>query len=195
MPRRRTPDGVTLRRSRPPSRGRRLATRRVGSTRDARSHHDEAAHQLRPAREYGRRDAGGNAPLPERGHAAAGKLGGARACAGLLLVLRQCLARHLPQRGARSRHQGALPALCVALGDLRILRQSTFGEGHHQRRTDRGPGSGPAQLREIRRGTTGVRRRHWPMPRRSSGTSAPTMHSGTACTSISASPSWSSSAA
>ena len=48
---------------------------------------------------------------------------------------------------------------------------------------------------EKSRTTTSARRRRWPMPKRSCGTSAPTMRSGTACTSISASRSWSSSAA
>ena len=45
-------------------------------------HHGQATHQLRPAREDGRRDARGDGALPARRHAAAGKLRGARACAG-----------------------------------------------------------------------------------------------------------------
>ena len=88
----------------------------LAPTRTKEEHHGKAAHQLRPAGEDGRRDAGGNAPLRARGNAAAGKLGDPRACAGLLLVLRQFLERHLPQRRARSRHQGAVPAVRVALG-------------------------------------------------------------------------------
>ena len=186
-PRRRTPARTPV----PSSRRRVIQRNRAnrGST------HGQATHQLRPAGKDGRGDAQGNGALPARGHAAAGKLGGARACAGLLLVLRQFLARHLPQRRARSLHQGTVPALRLALGAVRVLRQPALGEGDDKRRRDRGSGARSAQLREIRPTSTSGRRRRWPMPRRSPGISIPTTRSGIACTSISASRSWSSSAA
>ena len=39
-------------------------------------------------------------------------------------------------RHSRSRHQGIVPALCVAFRHLRILRQSALGEGGGERRPD-----------------------------------------------------------
>ena len=83
-------------------------------------------------------DARGNGALPARRDAAAGKLGRPRPRAGVLLVLRRFLEQHLPQRRARPRHQGAVPALRVALGAVRILRQPALGEVDLQRRADRG---------------------------------------------------------
>src|SRR4029078_2232937 len=38
-----------------------------------------------------------------------------------VLVLRQLLARRVPYRRCRPRHQGAVPALCVALSSMSIL--------------------------------------------------------------------------
>ena len=60
-----------------------------------------------------------------------------RPCAGGVLVLRQFLEQPLPQRRARSRHQGAVPALRLALGAVRVLRQPALGEVDDQRRADR----------------------------------------------------------
>ena len=57
------------------------------------------ADQLCADRAAGRRDSGGTRSVPQGGHPAAGELGGAGACSGLLLVIRPFLARHLPQRG------------------------------------------------------------------------------------------------
>ena len=151
MPRRKTPRAATTprcRRKRRSSRPRR-SRRRGSRQRKERRAHGQTAHQLHPGREHGPRDARGNASLRARGHAAAGKLGDPRACAGLLLVLRQFLARYFPQRRARSPRQGIVPALRLALGDLRILRQPALGEGDDQRRPDRRPRAGPAELREI----------------------------------------------
>ena len=84
-----------------------------------------------------------------RGHAAAGEPGGPRACAGGVLVVRQHLARRVPHRRRRPRHQGAVPALRVALGDVRVLRQPALDEGGERRRGDRGPRQGPDQFREL----------------------------------------------
>ena len=86
-----------------------------------------------------------------RRHAAAGKPGGPRPRAGGVLVVRQHLARHLPHRHRRPRHQGAVPALCVALGDVRVLRQPALDEGGQRRRGGRGPRQGPDQLRDLDR--------------------------------------------
>src|SRR6185436_17309963 len=108
----------------------------------------QTAHQLFPPRQDGRRDAEGDGPLPARRHAAARKLGGARACAGGLLVVRQLVARPLPQWRVRAPDQGALPPLRVALGAMRLLRKSALDESR-ERRDDRGRRQGPAQLREV----------------------------------------------
>ena len=66
-----------------------------------------------------------------------------------VLVLRRFLEQHVPQRRARSRHQGAVPALRLALGAVRILRQPALGEVDDQRRADRRPRAGSAQFREV----------------------------------------------
>ena len=129
-----------------------------------------------------------------RGHAAAGEPGGPRPCAGGVLVVRQHLARHLPHRHRRPRHQGAVPALRVALGDVRVLRQPALDQGGERRRGGRGPRQGPDQFREPRRATTSSRRPLSPTPRRSPGTCRSTTSSGRGCTSTSASRSWSRSA-
>ncbi len=81
------------------------------------------------------RDARRNGALSARGDTAPGEFGGAGACPGLFLVLCQFLARHLPKRRARSFDQGAVPALCVPFRAMRILRQSTVGEGDQQRQS------------------------------------------------------------
>ena len=59
------------------------------------------------------------------------------------------LEQHLPQRRARPRRQGTVPAVRVALGAMRILRQPALGQVGGQRRADRRPRHGPAELREI----------------------------------------------
>src|SRR6185436_3971530 len=82
----------------------------------------KTAHQLFPPRQDGRRDAEGDGPLPPRRHAASRELGDPRAREGLLLVLRQLLARPVQERGARTSNQGAVPALHFALGAMRLLR-------------------------------------------------------------------------
>ena len=127
-----------------------------------------------------------NSSVAPRGHAAAGKPGGPRPCAGGVLVVRQYLARRLQERRRRPQDQGAVPHLRVALGAVRILRQPALdqgGQGGPQgRRLLR-----PDQFRESRRATTSGRRRRSPMPRRSPGICRSTTHSGRACTSISAS--------
>src|SRR5215471_3546424 len=89
----------------------------------------QTADQLPAARGDGRRDAGRDGAVPAGGHAAAGEFGGARARAGLLLGVRPVVAGDLPRRGLRSRHQGTLPGLRVALGEMRILREPALGEG------------------------------------------------------------------
>ena len=105
------------------------------------------------------------------------------------------LEQHLPQRRARSRHQGAVPALRLALGAVRILRQPALGEVDDQRRADRRSCAGSAQLREIHQvqrapeGGAGLRRSDH------LASATPTMRSGIACTRTSASRNWSSSAA
>ena len=63
-----------------------------------------------------------------------GELGDPSARSGLLLVLRELLARHLQERRARSRRQGAVPPIRIALGRMRILRQPALGQGDEQRR-------------------------------------------------------------
>ena len=78
---------------------------------------------------------------------------------------------------------------CEYCGNQRSVKSTTSGaliEDHVH---------GPAQFREVHQITTSARRRRWPMPKRSPGTSTPTTRSGTACTRTSASRSWSSSAA
>src|SRR5688572_6303701 len=108
----------------------------------------QTAHQLFPDRKHGRRDAEGDGPLPARGHAAARELRGARARAGGVLVVRQLLARFIQERRVRASDQGAVPALRIALGAVRLLRQPALDQGG-ERRDDRGRREGPAQLREI----------------------------------------------
>ena len=62
-------------------------------------------------------------------HAAAGEPGDPGARAGGVLVVRQLLARRVPHRRRRPRHQGAVPALRLALGAVRVLRQPALDEG------------------------------------------------------------------
>src|SRR4051794_34176885 len=108
-----------------------------------------AADQLRAPRGDGRRDARRDGALRARGDAAAGELGRPRARAGGVLVLRQQLARPLPQRRARPRDQGAVPRLRVADGEVRVLRQPALRAGPPQ-----GPAGGavrrPPELRDVR---------------------------------------------
>ena len=47
------------------------------------------------------------------------------------------LARRVQERRRRSRHQGAVPHLCVALGQVRVLRQPALDEGGHARASSR----------------------------------------------------------
>ena len=68
-----------------------------------------------------------------RGHAASREPGGARACTGDVLVVRQFLARRLPYRRRRPHHQGAVPHLRVALGAVRVLRQPALDQGGESR--------------------------------------------------------------
>ena len=131
--------------------------------------------------------------LRARGHAAAGKPGDPRACAGDLLVVRQHLARRVQERRRRPQHQGAVPHLRLALGAVRVLRQPALDQGGQGRPQGRRLFR-PDQFRESRRATTSGRRRRSPMPRRSPGICRPTTNCGRACTSTSASRSWSRSA-
>ena len=71
---------------------------------------------------------------------------------------RQFLAGHFPQRGPRPRHQGALPALRVALGAVRILRQPALGEGDGERRRDRRSRPRSVELRKIDQPTTSAQK-------------------------------------
>src|SRR6185436_1534036 len=82
----------------------------------------QTAHQLFPPRQDGRRDAEGDGPLPARRHAAAREFSDPRAREGVLLVLRQFLARPVQERSARTSNQGTVPALHLALGAMRLLR-------------------------------------------------------------------------
>ncbi len=63
----------------------------------------------------------------------------------------QFLARRVPHRRRRPRHQGAVPALRVALGAVRVLRQPALDQGRQRRRGDRGSRQGPDQLRSSTR--------------------------------------------
>ena len=67
---------------------------------------------------------------------------------GRLLVVREFVARHLPQRRVRSRDQGALPALCLALGEMRVLRQPALDQGV-RRETERVADRRSRELREV----------------------------------------------
>ena len=86
--------------------------------------------------------------LRARGHAAAGKPGDPRACAGDVLVLRQHLARRVPERRRRPHDQGAVPRLCLALRAVRVLRQPALDQGG-QVRPEGGRLHGPDQFREL----------------------------------------------
>ena len=148
-----------------------------------------------PLEKMDARDARGNGALPARGHAAAGKLGGARACAGVFWffanswrdIFRNGVLDHAIKELCRLYVSRSVQ--CEYCGNQRSVKVD--GE----RRGDRRSRYGPAELRKIHQVTTSARRRRWPMPRRSPGTSTPTTRSGTACTAVSASRSWSSSAA
>ena len=123
--------------------------RRATTAKDE-SANEQAVHQLHRSRDdEGRRHAGGARALPELRHAAAGEPGDPRARARRVLVVRQLLARRVPHRRRRPRHQGAVPALCLALGAVRVLRQPALDQGGQGRRGDRGPRQGPDQLREL----------------------------------------------
>ena len=79
-------------------------------------------------------DAEGNGTLRARRHAAPGELGGARACAGRFWFFANSW-RDMFRNGVLDHaDQGAVPAVRVALGAMRVLRQSALGEGHDQRR-------------------------------------------------------------
>ena len=151
------------------------------------------AHQLLPARGHDRGDAGRDGALRARGDAAAGELGGPRARAGGVLVLRQLLER--PFR------KGVLDHAIKELCRVYISRTSsastaaTSAPRRAARRARRGPVRRAAELRELRPLRRRGRRPRSPTPRRSPGGWTPTTRSGSACTRTSASPSWSSWAA
>src|SRR5579883_2616951 len=78
----------------------------------------KAAYQLCTRGADGRGDARRDGALSAGGHPATGKLRDPGPCPGLLLVLCQFMARHLPQWHPRPRHQGAVPTLCFAFCEI-----------------------------------------------------------------------------
>ena len=95
-------------------------------------------------------DAGRDGALRARGHAAAGELGGPRARPGRVLVLRQQLARPVPQR----RLDHAIKELCRVYVSRSVKCEYCGNQRSEQgarARARRGPVRRAAQLRERRR--------------------------------------------
>src|ERR1035437_1322310 len=93
---------------------------RVGTT---------TADLLFPPLSDGRVDVGRDATVRERGDTSSGEHGSARAFAARLLGVRRFMGQAVPRRRRRSFTQGIVPRVRVALGQMRVLRESTKQRG------------------------------------------------------------------